>query len=253
MSIDLTGASILVSRPDGSAQRWLDGFASIGAEVIHQPGLDLEPTDHTEPSLAALRDLEPDCALVLTSPAAVRHALGREELKDHWPDGLCWTVGQQSARLLLAAGCRNVRSPKNGFGADALLADPRFPAAHQVRILCARDGRKNLRDALAERRLDVANVYVYQRQPAALRRAAKEALADLNRRPNSKLVVTATSIAVLERLCVLFPDQLFDRPLVVVGPRIAQRAGELGFQRIVTAIEPGLASVIQAVAMALEW
>ena len=233
--------SVLITRPAGQADAWLRGFAQEGAEVFHQPGLTLEASAKSEPSLAHLQQLAEGTAVVYTSPMAVSAALTHQPQLTGYRS---WAVGRQTAKLLIQAGCREVLAPVDGSGADALLADRRFAGGSPVLIACARGGRQAIARALEQAGETFHCVYVYQRSPAPLQPQIVDRLADRLER----LVVVATSVGILERVHELLGDALplARCPLVVVSERIAQRARQLGYEHVVVSQQPGLDSVLMA-------
>lgn len=242
----LAGIAVLVTRPQGQAEAWLRGLVHAGARVFHQPGLEIRAADSDEPSLQRLDSLPANACAVFTSVPAVDAAL---KLQPELRSLDCWAVGRQTARRLIEHGCRCVLAPESGAGAEALLADDRFPGRQQVLIACARGGRRILADRLLAAGHQVHPVYVYERRPAQPVAGLADALAGCE----LPLVMVATSRAILERVHDLLASAvpLVEKPLVVISPRLADRARELGYGHVIIAQQPGLDSVLTAIGIAV--
>lgn len=246
MTPPLDGIAVLVTRPAQQAEAWRSALTDAGARVFLQPGLEIHAAAADEASLQHLQVLAPDCCAVFTSVPAVDAALALQPALQELD---CWAVGRQTARRLIQAGCRRVLAPESAAGVDALLADERFPGHQRVLIACARGGRKRLARRLSGSGYEVASAYVYRRRPAALQPGLVAQLAGLDQ----PLVTVATSRAILERVHELLAPHIdiTGKPLVVVSERIARRAGELGYDHVVIAGQPGLDSVVTAIGVAV--
>ncbi len=242
MRAPLDPLTVLIGRPAEQAQAWCEAFRELGARVIHQPALKLEPAQPGAAELAALADVRPTDCSVFSSTPAVANARLLPAMAARLERTVSWAVGTQTARALVEAGARSVRSPAEGSGADALLADPAFPDAERVFLFAAKGGRTVLAETLAQRGIEAIDMYVYRRSAAPLDPAAAAALA----RPGQTIVVVGSSVAVLDRLMDLFGESLNNAYLISLGPRITDAASRFSFAEVITAQSPGLASVIQA-------
>ncbi|MFK7957163.1 MAG: uroporphyrinogen-III synthase [Lysobacterales bacterium] len=243
----LSGLSVLIGRPAGWAHRWRAAFETEGAVVIHQPALTISSVTPPASTLEALEGFGRSHSAVFSSRPAVEHGLSLPGVKNHLQQGTCWAVGRQTARELMAAGMGSVRIPSDGYGADALLHDPEFPSADKVWLFGAQGGRTVIARTLAERGIDVRNVWVYQRSPAPLDVDAQNQLAAVKA---GSLLVIASSIAVLERLHELHGSALDHQHLVSLGHRISLAAEKYRFATIVTAQSPDLPSILAAAKLA---
>ncbi|MEM9531178.1 MAG: uroporphyrinogen-III synthase [Pseudomonadota bacterium] len=248
MSIDWRQVTVVVGRPEATAGRWLNAFSDLGARAVHQPGLEIVASPSDEPTLADAAQITPTDAAVFSSPAAVAHGLRLKPLR-RWLEagGLCWAVGEQTGKRLLAAGALKIRTPGTGSGVDALLMESDFPDAGRVFLIAARGGRQRLAEVLEDRHIECRWIYAYARRPAPLNLAAERAL----REAPGPVVVLGTSLAIVERLSTLLGSALGGSVLVSVSERITRAAADLQFQRIVTVPEPSLASVLEGVKVAL--
>ncbi|MDJ0653377.1 MAG: uroporphyrinogen-III synthase [Xanthomonadales bacterium] len=244
MSGKLDGLAVLVTRPAQSAETLVAALREQGATAIVQPALETAGVALEQRDLAMLAALSDRDWLVFTSPAAVEFALPQLPRPRNGPR--CWAVGATTAALLQKAWSVPVHNPGGGSGVDEMLADPRFaPAAgDRVLVLAARGGRQRLQTALASRGVDVRELFVYRRRPASLDPAALQQLSE----HFSHSAVVFTSVQILEQSLQLFdhglPGPLSARPAVVISPRIADRARELGFRQVLIADGPDNGAIV---------
>jgi uroporphyrinogen-III synthase len=108
-----------------------------------------------------------------------------------------------------------------------LLAAPELQAVQGRRILLVKGegGRDLLRETLTSRGAEVSTLETYRREPVVPTAAA---LQSLHEALETRLIVTATSVEVLDALLNLVPrpqaERVRDLPLVVPGPRVAAAA-----------------------------
>ncbi|MEM1091759.1 MAG: uroporphyrinogen-III synthase [Pseudomonadota bacterium] len=242
MTESLDRLTVLLGRPAELAQPWCQAFRELGARVIHQPALQLDPATPGAAELAALSDVRSTDCSVFSSRPALTHALTLPAISDRLARTVSWAVGTQTARALVEAGAGLVHSPADGAGADALLADPAFPGAQRVFLFAAKGGRKILAETLARRGVEAIDVYVYRRSPAPMDPTAAEALD----RAAPPIVVVGSSVAILEQLLALFGDTLKDQYLISLSPRITEAAARFPFAEVIAAQSPDLPSIIQA-------
>ncbi len=249
MSTEFKGATVLIGRPLGMGKRWREAFEGLGANVVQQPALSIQgirPDPETMAELASFK--AGDCA-VFSSRPGVEHGLALPGLKDRLSKAVCWAVGQQTALALMKKGLPRVKSPSDGYGADALLADARFPSSDRVWLFGAQGGRQVMHRTLLDRGIVATPVWVYQRRPAARDVRATALLNTAS--ADGKILVIASSVAVLQRLLELHPQALANQRLISLGDRITQVAQQHSFSTIVTAASPDLPSIIEAARLAL--
>lgn len=228
----LEGLGVLVTRPANQAEGLCRLIESAGGRPLRFPALEILGPAHPEQAKALLA--RPCDWLLFVSANAVEFAL---QLFRGLPTGArVGAVGQATASALAAAGHPVDLVPEGSFDSEALLASEAMNRVAGQRILIVRGegGRALLGDTLAERGATVAYAEVYRRtcpdiDPAPL-------LARWDRDVQS---VVATSGEILDNLLAMLGDagreRLLRTPLVVVSPRVAEQAAQLGFSRIAVA------------------
>jgi uroporphyrinogen-III synthase len=141
-------------------------------------------------------------------------------------------VGRATARALEAHGVVVHALPEGRSDTEGLLALPVFAALRGRRILIVRGvgGRELLREQLQARGAIVNVAQVYRRDAAQADPAALAALASALASAARQVVISVTSVEVLDGLLGLLPpdlaEQVRDCTLLLPGMRVAHAAGE---------------------------
>jgi uroporphyrinogen-III synthase len=174
--------------------------------------------------------------VIVTSPAAVHHALAQAPLQQR--AGQDWFApGAGTAAELTAAGVERVRFPVHGAGSEALLDDALLQQLEGARVglVTAPGGRELLAEALQARGARLCVAHVYERQPLRPSAARLSALAQLPAH-SALLVSSAEALSGLwEALDEAGRSSLRERACVVASPRLQAQARELGFRTLVLA------------------
>lgn len=239
----LEGLGVLVTRPAHQCDYLCGLIEAAGGRPVRFPALEIrEPAD---PDRAKDLLAQPWDWLVFVSANAVEHAF---RLASGLPSGAkIGAVGQATADALAEAGRPVDLVPEGSFDSEALLASEAMTRVARRRILIVRGegGRALLGDTLTERGATVAYAEVYRRacpdlDPAPL----------LARWERDIQAVVATSGEILDNLLGMLGetgrDQLLGTSLVVVSPRMAERAAQLGFRRIAVAERAQDAAIVAA-------
>ena len=239
----LEGMGVLVTRPMHQAEGLCRLIEATGGRPLRFPALEIrEPADpgQAKDLLAQTWDW-----LLFVSANAVDFAL---RLSGGLPPGArIAAVGQATAEALVEAGHPVDLVPDGPFDSEALLANAAMTRVAGQRILIVRGegGRALLGDTLTERGATVAYAEVYRRacpdlDPAPL----------LARWEQDVQAVVATSGEILDNLLGMLGEAGRDRrlgtPLVVVSPRMAEQAAQLGFRRIAVAERAQDAAIVAA-------
>lgn len=238
----LAQVGVLVTRPAAQSAGLIARLRELGADVVHFPGLAILPTSRPEALKAVLAGLDGCDLAIFISPSAAEWGLAAA---GPWPPGLpVAAVGQGTARALAERGISPDLVPETGADSEHLLALPRLAdvAGQRILILRGEGGREHMAAALRARgaRVDYAECYRRgrpQADPAPLLEALAQGRID---------ALTAFSGETLDNLLALLgpacPPTLFELPLFVPHPRIAEHAGRLGFRaaHATDAGEPGL-------------
>jgi len=135
-------------------------------------------------------------------------------------------VGEGSAKALRALGVAHVLVPVERFDSEGLLARPELQTIDGWHVMIFRGdgGREFLGDSLCARGARVEYVTCY------LRCKPQCPVSDIA----GVDLMTVTSSEALNHLSHMIADstELFDRPLFVIHPRIAELAKRLGWSKV---------------------
>jgi len=205
---------------------------AAGHEAISLPSIEiLEPADNYR--LEALADtLEEYDLAVFVSVNAVRMGVEFILNQRDWPESTrIATVGASSAEALLPYGLSVDLMPEHQYNSEALLAldELQDMSGQCVVIFRGNGGREVLRDTLLARGADVDYVEVYQRACPVVNVRRMQTLLQ----PDFLDCITITSNEALQNLYAMAGPEgqplLVRIPLVVIGPRQAMLAQQLGF------------------------
>ncbi|HHH39495.1 MAG TPA: uroporphyrinogen-III synthase [Sedimenticola sp.] len=243
---ELQGLGVLVTRAAHQAAPLCRLIGAHGGRAIPFPALEITgPRDRA----GALRLLAGTFdIMIFISPNAVHRGLpllpgGRP------PAGTrVAAVGRGSARALAAAGVPVALVPGGRYDSEALLALPALARLEGKRVLIVRGegGRALLGETLAARGAQVRYAEVYRR------RCPRADAAPLVARWRQEVaLVTATSNAILENLFQLLGGRgaglLRETPLLVVSPRMRERARALGCRRLLLARRADDKAILEAI------
>jgi uroporphyrinogen-III synthase len=233
-SPDLTGLTVVVTRPAGQGETLAQQLAAAGATPLLMPALVIEPV--TDPQrLAAARDaLAAADTLIFISPNAVRYGLPLMAA----PAGKkLFAVGEGTARALRAQGIA-AATPAAQQTSEGLLALPALQTVHGQSITIVRGvgGRELLIDGLRARGARVALAEVYRRDaPSPQTFAVLRPLWE-NRTP---LLIALSSADALHNLVGAMTaadhDALLHTTLLVTSARLRDAARDMGFATLLDA------------------
>ena len=244
----LHGVRVLVTRPEPTAARLADAFATEGAVVHRVPALAIAPVEDTRSAERLRRRLADVSVIVFTSVNAVEGFF--VSMSHVVPDGMpaaVLAVGRATAEALRARGVAGVLTPHDRFDSVGLLACPQLAAqqvtGRLVAVVKGEGGRDLLGKELARRGAEVVEANVY-------RRRAPERLAEMLAAVRESVdIVTVTSAEALENLAGAAPwtaSWLSDRMLVTVSERVAGIARARNLSRVSVAAGPDAASIVDA-------
>lgn len=246
----LTGASVLITRPAGTATALARRVRALGGHALLLPGLSLRAAADARAARSALRAALAADVAIFTSPAAVRFAARLLALR---PATRCrvFAVGQGTVRALHRHGIDGVGAPAaEAQDSDGLLAHPALARVrgHRVALVGAAGGRDALAPALRARGATVQRADVYQRVAARLDRRHLDAL----RRSRGHCYLVLSSGSALANLHAQLPTDAWNKVLdgmaVVSSARLAAAARAAGFSRIGVAHSPLGADLLACVA-----
>ena len=233
MPNDLSSLRVMVTRPAQQAGPLIEQLQAAGARPWSFPLLEIKP--YSSAQLEKLIDrLEQYDIAIFISPNAVRYGLEAVKQRRSWPASLrLATIGKGSAQELEGSlGRKPDIVPSSGNDSEALLATDDMQDVSDTHILIfrGRHGRELLADTLRARGAQVDYAEVYERhRPETDTTPLNTAL--LN---GAIDVILITSSEALDNLLAMvepaYLDTLYQVPLLVIHPRQAERARQLGFR-----------------------
>ena len=245
------GLGVLVTRPAHQAGALIQLIEAAGGRVWHFPMVEIAGLDDPGRLTALIDRIEQFDFAIFISPNAVRHGLALVGARRAWPARVRIAgVGPGTAQALAEAGHADVIMPRTRFSSEGLLEREEFNQVDGKNIVIFRGdgGRELLATVLRERGARVEYAECYRRaRPAVDDTALRRLWTDRHVH-----VATAASPDALRNLVAAAgPDgraAVLATPLVVVSPRLAEIARELGFAGpIQIARDAGDASIVEAV------
>lgn len=234
----LGGLRVLVTRPAAQADRLVRAIETAGAQALRFPLLDILPPHDPAAAQAALARLPGSALAIITSVNVLAGLRAWLDAHGGWPAGVaCAAIGGASARAARAAGITVDCTPGGAARSEDLLAEPLLAAGNvagrRVVILRGEGGRTLLADELARRGAEVVVAELYRRD---LPVDADAARLDGWLRARALDIVTVTSNESLTNLFDLLDargrESLLSTPLLVVSPRGARLARDLGWKSV---------------------
>ena len=229
----LAGASVIVTRPAGSASTLVRAARARGAEVVRLPGMRLAITDDVEGARAALLAARQAQVWIFTSPNAVDYCLELAGPAPLSPTIRVLAVGRGTQAALARHGIA-AKAPAGAQNSEGLLQESSLQAlqGQWIAIIDAPGGRGLLAPILRERGARVEQIAVYLRLPPQLDTRHFLSLAAA---PRPWLSLISSSVA-LGHLMDALPEDLRTRwrqeAVIVSSPRLAGQAQALGFTDI---------------------
>jgi uroporphyrinogen-III synthase len=247
MANDLSGLSILITRPEPQALSLSKMIVDAGGRAIKFATIAFQSPDDTKQFLDDIKHLGAQDWLIFVSPQAVYSAV--PEIRRAWPDFPSTVkfaaVGKGTARALQEAGYNPEVYPAKEGGAG-LLELPAFQSPQGLRIAIIRGegGRELIDPELSARGATVLTLIAYKR-----------VLPEVDATPIEKLlaegaihVIICTSFEGVKNLKILLAQQwgvLKKIPLCVASDRIKRLAKNLGFETIWVPHEMSNTAIVQ--------
>ena len=239
--LPLRGKRVLVTRPEGQADKLLSGILALGGEAAHIPFLAITPCADPVALARIAHHLSDYRACLFISANAVQCAWPGL-VSDGWPQALAAAaVGPGTVRALHARGVAHVIVPASRFDSEGLLAEPFFAESlcrgRAFALIRGEGGRDLLAQTLRARgatRVDEVTVYRRRLHPEALSRLTEWLQAT---HLLSDILLISSSESLQRVMAVATPDiavRLRQTPVMVPHPKIADCARALGFTSIYT-------------------
>lgn len=226
-SNDLSGVSVLVTRPVDQAEHLAKLVEQHAGTAVLLPLIEIEPVDETA-ATDALSSLVDYDVVIFISVNAVRHAAAFIT-KNRQTLPVTGAIGRGTARQLEDLAIKPGLMPEQSFNTEGFLAldDVQEMTGKRVLIVRGKGGREKLANTLQARGAEVDYAEVYRRVMPDLQMSNKLGHSDID-------VITLTSGDALNNLATLAnrlkQNWIFEKPLIVIHDRIAQRAKQAGFK-----------------------
>jgi uroporphyrinogen-III synthase len=248
----LAGASVVLTRPAGTATSLARAACARGGTPLLLPGLRLAAAEDPVLAQAQLSAARGFPLWVFTSPAAVRYCAKLAPAQG-WPDTTqMLAVGAGTAAELARHGIRAI-APAQRHDSEGLLAEPILGSVRgcTIALIDAPEGRDLLAPALRARGARVERIHVYRRLAPRLHQRHFDALAGAER---PWLTLLSSGLA-LNHLLAALPFELATRwkgeALIVSSARLAAQARDSGFIDIHVASSALAADLLECAAAAL--
>jgi uroporphyrinogen-III synthase len=254
----LTGAHILVTRPEHQANNLSLLIEQQGGIAVRFPTLEIVGRDNAEHVRTALENPDKYHWVIFISANAVNFALKanggkiartKSSLAPHLQKGRFAAVGKSTAQAMKMAGLSVDLVPEKNYNSEALLAMPELQQVQKQNILIVRGegGHEQLATTLRSRGAEVSYLEVYKR---IVPRIDSSHLVKLLEQKKID-VITVTSAEALQNLCLMLDNKnnklLSLIPLVVVSDRIRCIAADMGFNRIAVTDSPTDTAILETV------
>lgn len=218
----LAGTCIWVTRPQHQSQPLVASLAALGAQTLSMPLLAIEAFENPAAE-ARLQQLSAYQLVIFVSANAVEFSAKHMTKCGSLPE--IATIGAATAAKCRENGLNVAYFPQQA-DSEGLLALPRFQALQGQRVLIVRGvgGRAYLGEQLRQRGAQIEYAEVYQRRLPDIRLQPDFARADIIALTSSEALAHLASLARRDQ-----QTWVFNKQLLLIHPRIAGRAGELGF------------------------
>lgn len=243
----LAGASVVVTRPAGTATALRRRVRALGGHFVALPGVGLRAVADADVARRALRAARTADVVVFVSPAAVRYAFALEPRLRFARATQVVAPGLGSARALHRRGIVGTVSPSRQ-DSEGVLGLPGLQRlrGRRVVLIGAAGGRELLPKELAARGARVERIEVYAR--TAPRLTARH-LAALAAAPTPRISMFSSAEALANLRRCLPPEvwrALAGGECVASSARIAMLARTAGFVAVHVARAPQPAALVSA-------
>jgi uroporphyrinogen-III synthase len=248
--IDLTGRSVLITRPAGHGADLIAELENRGAVVTHRPAIRFEPAGNRTNILETVRSLKRYRWVVLTSPTAVQFFLDaiRESGTPIVADGPWFAVPGEGSANALRAGGLAPRLIARGADAESLGVEMAQADLTGVPVLWPRaeSVRDALRSKLNEASAKLDEIVLYRTVPCIECASIQAALHQ--GRYGAVLYSSPSSFRSLLQSAPTFPATLPEGvKSIAIGEVTAAAVRSAGGRVDQVAIDPGKAAILSAI------
>ena len=229
-----TAPHILITRPTGQHQPFVEQLQALGLSVSHLPCLEIEPLLDSQLDSDPVGNFD---SVLFTSVNAVRQAHRQRPLP--WPGLAVYAIGSATAASLEGLGQALAILPDSPYDSESFLHQIGARTPGRMLLVKGCGGRGLLGPGLQKLGWQVGSAEVYRRR---LPDISAEQVTQLLQQQMPDLI-SITSNESLQNMVTLTAEHLHrlrELPLVVNSTRAADLARELGFsQPALIAIPPG--------------
>ncbi len=245
--LDLSGLTIVVTRPWRQAEASAHWLRSLGATVVLFPVLEIEAlsaaTIDKKFSVTQLRSAN---AIIFVSANAAEYGAAAIEARGGFPPhAAIFAIGNATQAGLAEHGLRNIQCPAVGNDSEALLALPELQNLNGKQILIVRGaseggGRTFLQDTLRTRGAQVSPLECYVRGAVKASADARHSLEVALQAAQARGAMPAFSVLSVETLESLWDNLaelkmaggLHECMMLVPHSRVAAAAHKMGFTNV---------------------
>lgn len=248
---------VLVTRPEHQSASFVQLLNQAGHIALPVPLSEIVPLQEAAQQQAIrqqLMELDNFSKVIVVSANAAQ--LGAEAIDmfwPQWPQGIEWfAVGNKTSQVLESWGQR-VTVPKI-MSSEGLMQLPELfsPVGEKVLLLCGQGGRELLETTLTERGAQVTRCELYFRQPPVSAELNLQTMFTEQGLPDVITVTSGEILSVLSQCCAnifskeqnhhllsesqaQYAQAWLSIPLIVPSERVAAKAAELGWKRMIVA------------------
>ncbi len=244
---DLTGLTIVVTRPWRQAEASANWLRALGAEVVLFPVLKIEALSATTIdetfSMSHLRSAD---AIIFVSANAAEYGVATIEARGGFPqEAAIFAIGNATRLRLVEHGLNKIQCPASGNDSEALLALPELQDIGGKEILIVRGaseggGRLFLQDTLRARGAKVSTLECYVRGAVTASAGDHERLDVALQVARMRGAMPAFSVLSVETLESLLDnlaglnraEGLRECMMLVPHPRVGDAAHKMGFTNV---------------------
>jgi len=240
----LAGLQIVNTRPIDRGQALSDALCAHGVVVDHIPLIENCALTLSAEQRQCLINLDLYDVVFVVSPTAAE--LGLALLSDYWPQwpvAVTWlAVGEATAAVLRSYALDPiVPTQETSEGLLQLPILQQLQQGQKMLVLRGQGGRNLVRDNLQQQGVKVDYLDLYQRHVPI---NSQQLWQQRNTTPD---IVIVTSGEILHSWQQLVGEVFKQIPIVVISPRLASLAQQLGCQHVITAISTRADDIINAI------
>lgn len=247
-NVNLKGLRVMVTRPKPMGESLCQHIDELGGKSIYFPTTDIIPPKDANIFPKQLAKIDKQDWIIFLSPKAVYATSHLIHLD--WPNFPAHVkiaaVGGGTAKALKAANLRVDVYPTENWSSEGLLHLPEFQQIQGKRIALMRGegGREWLDQSLKHRGAIVSQIIVYRRVKPSVDVGPFVRLFE-DKKVDCVVSTSGENLLNLKDLLQRAWQHLKTVKLIVISPRMQEKAVELGFEKILLAKNPSQNAIIE--------